>query len=287
MKIGLLYINSGPFIKPELFAHLARSAERLGFESIWTVEHVVIPQNYKTPYPYSRDGKIPGGEDVPIADPFLPLAYAAAITTRLRLGTGVIILPQHNPLYVAKEIATLDVLSRGRAMLGVGSGWFKEEFSALGLDFHTRGARTDESIQAVRALWREDPSSFRGKYLSFEALRSFPKPVQEGGVPIHIGGHSPAAARRAARFGDGFFSSEADISKLKELFGIMREECARRGRSPSEVELSCMGRAKPDSVRQLGDIGISRVIVPPPASDTEEGVTRGLEKIANEVIAKL
>ncbi|MGO9451204.1 MAG: LLM class F420-dependent oxidoreductase [Candidatus Binataceae bacterium] len=286
MKLGLMFVNSGPFAQPPLFAHLAQAAERFGFESIWTVEHVVIPQDYKSPYPYSTSGKIPGSEDVPIQDPLLPLAYAAAITTKLKLGTGVMILPQRHPLYVAKEVATLDVLSNGRVILGIGSGWLQEEFDALGLDFHQRGKRTDEAIQSLRALWSEGASSFHGKHFNFGPVKCFPKPVQKGGVPIVVGGHSPAAAKRAGRYGDGFFPAIAEIDKLKELFAIVNSEAQKAGRDPKQIELSCMGRAKVDSLKALEDIGIKRVVVPPPAYDPE-GITRGLEKIANEVIAKL
>ncbi len=287
MKLGLMFANSGPFSNPQLFAHLAQSAERFGFESIWTVEHVVIPQDYKSPYPYSPSGKIPGSEDVPIPDPLLPLAYAAAITKNLKLGTGVMILPQRHPLYVAKEIATLDVLSNGRVILGIGSGWLKEEFDSLGLDFHQRGARTDEAIKSLRALWSPAAaSSFHGKHFSFGPVKCFPKPVQKNGVPIIIGGHSPAAAKRAGRYGDGFFPAIGEPDKLEELFAMMSEEAKKAGRDPKQIELSCMGRAKLDSLKALQDVGISRVVVAPPAYDPE-GITRGLEKIANEVIAKL
>lgn len=286
MKIGLMFANSGPFSSPILLGHLARTAEQFGFESIWTVEHVVIPVGFKTPYPYSRDGKFPGGEEVPIPDPLLPLAYAAALTTKLRLATGVVILPQRHPLYLAKELATLDVLSNGRAILGVGSGWLKEEFESLGVDFHTRGARTDEAIQAMRALWRESDSSFHGEHFNFGPVKSFPKPVQKGGVPIYIGGHSPAAARRAARFGDGFFPPLGDPAGLKGLFALVKEECAKRGRNFAEIELSCGGGPQLDVIKAVQDLGVKRVVIPPPAFDAD-GLTRGLEKIANQVIAKL
>ena len=210
MEIGLLFANSGPFSTPERLGHLAQTAERCGIESIWTVEHVVIPQDYKSTYPYSPSGRIPGGDEVPIPDPLLPLAYAAALTTRLRLATGIVILPLRHPLYVAKELATLDVLSHGRMIFGVGSGWLREEFESLGLDFDSRGARTDEAIEAIRVLWRESSSRFAGKHFNFGPVKSFPKPVHKGGVPIHIGGHSKAAARRAARLGDGFFPMEPE-----------------------------------------------------------------------------
>lgn len=285
MKIGLMFVNSGPFSNPDLLAHLAQHAESCGVESLWTVEHVVIPKGYQTPYPYSKDGKIPGGEDVAIPDPLLPLSFVAALTKKVRLATGVMILPQRHPLYVAKEMATLDLLSGGRTILGIGSGWLKEEFDALGLDFHARGGRTDEAIQSLRACWRDNPSSFHGKHFNFGPLMSFPKPAQPS-IPIHIGGHSPAAARRAGRLGDGFFPALGEAAKLKELFTIMRTEADKAGRNPDHIELSCMTRASAESIKPLADLGISRVIVAPPAFD-KDGLTRGLEKLGNEVIARV
>jgi probable F420-dependent oxidoreductase len=286
MKLGLMFANSGRFSEPRLFTHLVQTAERTGFESLWTVEHVVIPQDYKSPYPYSSSGKIPGREEVAIPDPLLPLAYAAAITKTIKLATGILILPQRHPLYVAKEVATLDVLSGGRVVFGIGSGWLKEEFDALGLDFHQRGARTDEAIQAMRALWTETSASFHGKHFDFTNAKSFPKPVQKGGVPVVIGGHSPAAARRAGRFGDGFFPAINDPAKLKDLFEMMSAEAHKAGRDPSRIELSCMGPAKLDAIKAVRDVGVTRVVVSPPAYDPE-GITRGLEKIGNDILAKL
>jgi probable F420-dependent oxidoreductase len=285
MKFGLMFVNSGPFSNHELLAHLTQRAEECGFESLWTVEHVVIPRDYQSPYPYSKTGKIPGGEDVAIPDPLLPLSFAAALTRKIRLATGVVILPQHHPLYLAKEIATLDLLSGGRMILGVGSGWLKEEFDALGLDFRTRGARTDEAIEAMRACWRDTASSFHGKHFNFGPLFCYPKPAQSS-VPIHIGGHSPAAAKRAGRLGDGFFPALGEIPKLQELFTIMREAAEKAGRNPNQIELSCITRAAADSVKAVEDIGIGRVVVAPPAFD-KDGLSRGLEKIGNEVIARV
>jgi probable F420-dependent oxidoreductase len=273
MKIGLMFANSGPFTNPDLFAHLVTSAEKFGIESIWTVEHVVIPQDYKSPYPYSSSGKIPGGEDVSIP---------AALTKKLKLGTGILILPQRHPIYVAKETATIDQLSKGRLLLGIGSGWLAEEFEALGLDFHTRGAVTDESIKALHALWSDGAATFHGKHYNFDRVKMFPKPFNKSGIPIIIGGHSPAAARRAGRYGDGFFPAIGEIPKLKELFALMATEAQKAGRAATHIELSCMGRAKPDVIKAFEDIGIARVVVPPPAFD-QEGLTRGLEKMANDL----
>jgi len=284
MKLGISFANSGKFSRPELFAELARDCETFGFESIWTVEHVVIPQPHM-PYPGSKDGRMPGGDDVAIPDPLIPLAYAAAITTRLKLSTGVIILPQRHPLYLAKQLATLDVLSKGRMMVGIGSGWMKEEFDSLQIPFSARGGRTDESIQAMRALWREPEASFHGKHFHFHHVKSYPKPVQKNGIPIHVGGHSPAAARRAGRLGDGFFPSVTDTEKLSRLFTMVRDEAKKAGRNPETIEFSAMAAAKPDPVKTLRDLGVTRLVLAPPSSDPAR-LKAGLEKIAND-LAKL
>jgi len=281
MKAGIIFANSGPFSRPELFAELARDCEQLGFESIWTVEHVVIPQPHM-PYPGSKDGRMPGGDEVPIPDPLIPLAYAAAITTRLKFSTGVIILPQRHPLYLAKQLATLDRLSQGRLMVGIGSGWMKEEFDALEIDYHARGARTDESIQAMRTIWRDDVATFHGKHFHFHDVKSFPKPLQKAGIPIHVGGHSPAAARRAGKYGDGFFPTVTDPPKLKELFALVREAAGKAGRNPDAIEFSAMAAPRADSLKALAAVGVTRVVFGPPSSDPAK-LRAGLESAANEV----
>jgi probable F420-dependent oxidoreductase len=283
MKLGISFANSGKFSQPELFAQLAGDCEALGFESIWTVEHVVIPQPHM-PYPGSKDGQMPGGDQVPIPDPLIALAYAAGITRRLKLSTGVIILPQRHPLYLAKQLATLDLLSNGRAMVGIGSGWMKEEFESLQIPFNVRGARTDESIQAMRTLWNEPVASFHGQHFRFEDVKSYPKPVQKNGIPIHVGGYSLAAARRAGRYGDGFFPTLTTPERLSELFAVVREEARNAGRNPDQIEFSAMAAPKPDPVKALRDIGVCRIILPPPSSDPLK-LRAGLEKIANDLIA--
>lgn len=285
MKAGISFANSGPFSRPDLFAQLARDAEELGFESIWTVEHVIIPQPHM-PYPGSKDGQMPGGDSVAIPDPLIPLAYAAAVTSKIKLATGIVIVPQRHPLYLAKQLATLDVLSRGRVILGIGSGWMKEEFEAVDVEFNTRGARTDESIQAMRALWSDTPASFHGKYYDFHDAKSLPKPVQTGGVPIHVGGHSAAAARRAGRYGDGFFPTIVQPDKLKLIFAHVQEEASKIGRKSSAIEFTAMAAAKLDAVKAAQDVGTHRVIFGPPSSDPVK-LRAGLERIANEIIVKL
>jgi probable F420-dependent oxidoreductase len=287
MKFGLMFANIGPFMFPESLARLAPLAELVGLESIWTVEHVVVPLGYQSAYPYSKSGRMPGPENAPIPDPVLPLAFAAAVTKRLRLGTGVMILPQRHPTYVAKEIATLDLLSGGRAILGIGSGWLREEFDAVGIPFSERGARTNEAIRAIRSLWAPEARPFEGKYYRWTAVESNPKPVQRPGVPIVVGGHSDAAARRAARLGDGFFPARGDVDSINRLTAVLRAECRQIGRNPSEIEISTgAGKADLDTVRRYEDLGVARLAIAPAGFD-EESVRRGLEEFGDQVIAKL
>ncbi len=281
MKFGVMYANAGPFAFPEMLTHLAQTAERVGVESIWTVEHVAIPVGYQSTYPYDPSGKIPAPDQMPIPDPFVALAYAAAVTKTLRLATGIVILPQRHPLYVAKEVATLDVLSHGRVIFGIGVGWLEEEFQALGVPFDERAARTAEAVRAIRSLWKDEAEPFHGKFYRWEKLESHPKPVQKPGVPIVVGGHTELAARRAARYGDGFFPGVAEEEKLVWLLGGMRDECQKLGRDPATIEVTS-GRAIPDAdgVKRLQDLGVSRFMVPPPAFDPD-GITQGLERLGN------
>ncbi len=284
MKFGLMFSNIGPFAQPEGLTHLAQTAERCGVESLWTVEHVAVPVGYAPRYPYSDDGKMPGNENSPIPDPLVWLGYASAVTKTIKLATGILILPQRNPIYTAKEFATLDVLSQGRAIAGIGIGWLQEEFEALGIPFKERAARTDECVAALRHLWGEKALPFEGKFHSWPAIESNPKPVQPGGVPIVVGGHVEAAARRAARLADGFFPAKGDLTSL---FEVVRDECERIGRDPSEVELTAGGPVHSiDDVKRFQDLGVARIILPPPGFEPDK-LEQGLEKLGNELISKL
>jgi len=287
MKFGIAFANAGPFAMPEGLGHLARTAEAVGIESLWTIEHVVIPVGYQSRYPYDPSGRIPAPDNMPMPDPLLPLAYAAAVTKTIRLATGILILPQRNPLYVAKEAATLDVLSHGRAILGIGVGWLAEEFAALGIPFAERAARTAEAVRALRSLWKDEPEPFAGKYYRWPAVESHPKPVQRPGVPIVVGGHTEGAARRAGRYGDGFFPGVTALGKLRHLLGVMRAECARVGRDPAAIEITA-GMTLPDldMVRRFEDLGVARIPLMPPGFDPE-GLERGLADFHARVIAKL
>ncbi|MDH3681817.1 MAG: LLM class F420-dependent oxidoreductase, partial [Acidimicrobiia bacterium] len=230
MKFGIMFASTGPFASAEGAAAIARNADDCGIESIWSVEHAVIPDGYQSKYPYSADGKIPGAADADIPDPLIWLAYAAGITDHVRLATGILIVPQRNPVVLAKECATLDKLSNGRFDLGIGVGWLEEEFTTLGLPFHDRGPRTDDYIAAMRALWTQDRAAHDGPFASFSGAIQRPQPVQEGGVPIVVGGHSKAAARRAGRLGDGFFPISATEDELVGLLEEMKATAAEHGR---------------------------------------------------------
>jgi probable F420-dependent oxidoreductase len=244
----------------------ARAAEENGFESIWTVEHVCYPDDYQSAYPYSADGKMPAVPSTPIPDPLIWLAYIASVTTKIRLATGILILPERNPVVLAKELATLDHLSGGRVELGIGVGWLREEFDALGVPWERRGARTDEYVAAMRALWATDGASFDGEFASFTRVSSNPKPPS-GAVRIVVGGHSRAAAERAGRLGDGLFPGKGSPRELAELFDIARQTAAANDRDPAAIELTAgapggLSKDPAGAIDELEAAGVSRVVVP-------------------------
>jgi probable F420-dependent oxidoreductase len=286
MKFGLLFANTGAAVTPEGAAALAQIAEENGFESLWTVEHVVVPAGYESPYPYSPTGKMPGPEESPIPDPLIWLTYVAAVTRTIRLATGILILPQRNPAVVAKEIATLDLLSGGRVTLGIGVGWLKEEFEALGVPWEERGARTDEYIEALRTFWREPEPTYDGRFVSFEKAKSYPKPVQAGGPPIAVGGHTAAAARRAGRLGDEFFPGVARADKLQGLLDELRSAATEAGRDPDEIGVTAGGAMDVDSVKRFAEIGVTRVVVPNLGGNPESW-KQALGGFAENVISKV
>jgi probable F420-dependent oxidoreductase len=286
MKFGMIFVNAGPLGEPDATTGLAQLAEEHGFESLWTVEHTVVPAGYESEYPYSEDGKMPGGDAVSITDPLIWMTWVAAVTKRIRVATGILILPQRNPLTLAKELATLDRLSGGRVDLGVGVGWLEEEFEALGIPFEERGARTDEYIEALRALWNDDPASYKGRFVSFERCHSNPKPVQPDGIPITVGGHSKAAARRAGRLGDGFFPGRFKPGELEPLLGVMRESATEAGRDPEEIEITAGGAFDLDGVKRFADLGVDRMVIPPLGFELET-LKGTLGDFADSVIAKV
>ena len=265
MKFGIGFANTGPFSVAAGARPMAVAAEASGFESLWTVEHTVVPEGYESPYPYSADGRMPGPENSPIPDPLVWLSFLAGVTSTINLGTGILILPQRNPVVLAKEVATLDSLSGGRLLLGIGVGWLAEEFEAIGIPFSERGARTDDHVAAMRALWSGEAASFDGRFTTFERCFAQPAPTN-GTVPIHVGGHTDAAAKRAGRLGDGFFPASANPDDLARLIDIARTTATEVGRDPDAIEVSTMavatGAEAVDTVGRLADSGVDRVIIP-------------------------
>ncbi len=265
MQFGILPpYRTGVTADPMWMAGFARTAEDVGFESIYVVEHVVVPVGYAQRYPYAATGRMPLPDDCAIPDPLELLAYLAAITDRLVLATGILVLPEHNPLILAKRLATIDALSGGRMRLGIGVGWMQEELEAVGIDFTTRGARTDELIDAMRALWTGEPASHAGEFFSFDQAISRPPPVQSGGIPIHVGGHSRAAARRAGSRGDGFQPLGLDGDELADRVAVMRAAATAAGRDPDRLELSLGGlldQLDADAIDRAEQQGAHRIVV--------------------------
>ena len=286
MRFGIIFANVGRAVTPDGAEALARIAEENGFESLWTVEHVVVPAEYKSPYPHSPTGRMPGPEESPIPDPLIWLTWVAAATRTIRLATGVLILPQRTPAVLAKEVATLDLLSGGRVTLGVGVGWLEEEFRALGVPFEHRGSRTDEYIEALRVLWNDAEPTYHGRFVDFERAKSYPKPVQPGGVPIAVGGHTPAAARRAGRLGDEFFPGVAGGEQLPALIEVMRAAAVDAGRDPDAIGVTAGGAMDVDGVKRLAELGVNRVVVPNLGGDPE-GWKSTLGAFNENVIYKL
>jgi probable F420-dependent oxidoreductase len=285
VKFGIMFASVGAFAGAEGAAAIATAADEMGLESIWSVEHVVIPDGYQSRYPYNESGRLPLAEEADIPDPLIWLAYVAGQTRRIRLATGILIVPQRNPLVLAKECASLDRLSGGRFELGIGVGWLAEEFQALGVPFEDRGGRTDEYCEAMLALWGQEKASYHGRYVNFDGAISKPRPTN-GAVPIIVGGHSPAAARRAGRYGNGFFPVSASDDDLPRLFELMRAEARTHGRDGDAIEITTGNwsprRGTLDRVKELEDLGIGRLIVAPPTSNLAN-MRDAMEQLAEKI----
>jgi probable F420-dependent oxidoreductase len=261
---------------PDYALGVAAACEELGLESIWTVEHVVVPESYSSRYPYAPDGRMPLTGDDAIPDPLEWLAFVAAGTSRLRLGTAMLILPEHHPVELAKRLATIDALSQGRLLLGIGVGWLREEAEAVGTRFEDRGARTDEYVAVLRELWTEPVASFAGRYVNFERVKCLPKPVQPGGVPVLVGGHSAAAARRAGRLGDGFFPLGVAIDDLPGLLDVVRAAAEDAGRDADAIELTTNAPRDQETASRLFDLGVARFVL---SASAEPDLARARELI--------
>lgn len=277
MKMGLAFASSAGTDAASAL-EITRLAEELGFESVWGGEHVIFPSKIESAYPYTADGRVPATPETPIPDPLIWLAYVAAAAPTLRLGTCILILPQRNPLILAKELATLDHLSDGRVELGIGVGWMKEEFDALGVPWERRGRRNDEYVEALRMIWSGGNVEYHGEFVDFEPLTCTPLPKQGPNIPILVGGDSPAALRRAARLADGYFPGEGDAVQLGNLIEALNEECARQERDPASIEINAMFgahlRNPATGIDIMRELGVGRIMVPAFAFAGEGGLDR-------------
>ena len=264
MKFGLAFASSvGTDSQSAL--EICRRAEAAGFDSVWGGEHVIRPDRIESSYPYTPDGEMPGDAETSIPDPLIWLAYVGAVAPTLQLGTCILIVPQRNPVVLAKELATLDVLTDGRVELGLGVGWLREEFDALGIPWERRGARNDEYVAAMRALWAGPHAEYHGDFVDFDPVTCSPRPVN-GSIPIMVGGDTPVAIRRAARMADSYFPGTTDPEKLAGLIQDVRRAAEKEKRDPDKIAIHAIfGPQMADPLagaEQLSKLGVERVMLP-------------------------
>lgn len=272
MEIGLHALGIGAGARRDVIDAVAAAAEGHGFSRLWAGEHVVMVDESRSRYPYAADGRIAVPAAADWLDPLVALSFAAAATADIGLATGVLLLPEHNPVLLAKQAASLDVLSAGRLILGVGVGWSREEFAALGVPFTGRGRRTTEYAQAMRTLWRDDVATFDGEFVSFSAVRVNPKPARDRRIPLVLGGNSDAALGRAAAWGDGWYGFNLpDLAAVSERLGLLDSLCRQAGRSLRDLHLA-VALAAPEAadVAALADAGVDElVLVQSPPADPD------------------
>lgn len=280
ISLGIVPINVGQ-TDGERLAAAARKAEEVGVESVWTFEHVVVPVEYDSRYPYSSKGKMPATPETPFTDPLITLAYVAAATKTLKLGTGIHILPQHNPLHVAKQVASLDTLSGGRFLFGVGVGWLEEEYDAMGTPFEKRGARFNDYLTAIKKVWSGEVVEHESERLNWTGFKSYPLPAQKPHPPLIIGGLTKPAMRRAARHGNGWFPANKDLNHLEQLLGELKEVCAAEQRPFEELEITAMSRLPRDAaeLERLEAMNVKRLVLPLASFNTSDPI-EALDKLA-------
>jgi len=280
MKFGLFGINTGPCANPATAAAAARAAEAAGFESVWTGEHIVLPDPQAPPSPVPAE--------TPFIDSAIALSYVAAHTSKVRLGTGIIILPQRNPVVLAKELASVDVLSNGRLIFGIGIGYLKPEFEAIGAPFDHKGPRSEEFLAAMIALWTMEKPEYRGRFVSFGGINAMPRPAQKPYPEIVFGGHTKDAYSRAARLAKGWFGFALDPDGTAKCIEGLRAACKEAGRRFDELEVSVTprGRVDPDTAKRFAAMGVSRLILLHRAHD-EQGLLQFIGDTGRELIGKV
>ena len=293
MEIGCHLPVYGPAATREALTLFARRAEALGYDSLWVSDHVVIPYRIRSRYPYNATGDFPLAPDTDFLEPLTVMALVAGVTSKVRLGTSVLVLPHRPPVLTAKMLATLDHLAPGRVILGAGVGWMKEEIELLGVKHERRGAWSDEAIRVMRACWKDGRASFKGEFFAFDDLGVRPRPAG-GTIPIWIGGHTERALRRVATLGDGWHAAFPTADKMRDGIAELTKACAREGRDPSTLTISARvglpARKSADELvtelRALRDMGVGHVILESRMRDIPE-MTATYERFAREVRARL
>ena len=287
MHVGLFAPLSNPHHTPDYVRALGQAAEARGFRTLWLGEHVVLFDDYVSDYPYAGDGRIPMAEEAGLLEPFSTLAFLAAETKSLRLGTGICLVPQRNPVYTAKEVANLDYLSGGRVDFGVGVGWLREEFEALGVPFARRGARCREYLEVIRRLWCEPVSEFTGDFYELPACRQYPKPVQAPHPPIHFGGESEAALRRVADLGQGWYGFNLSPEEVAERVRHLEALLTERERRLADVEITVCPYLRPidrDALKRYREAGVDQLTLLV-FTRTIEQLNEKLDGFAEEILA--
>ena len=287
MEFGIIPpVRTGATADPDWMTAFARHVEASGYESLVVVEHAVVISDYASTYPYAKSGKMPLPDDCRIPDPLDLMAFLAAVTDRITLATGVLVVPNHQAVVLAKRIATVDVLSKGRVRMCLGVGWMEEELRATGADPRTRGRRMDETIEAMRVLWADsgpEGAAFSGEFVNFQHAHSFPKPARSAGVPLHIGGHSEAAARRAGRLGDGFQPLGLSPEDLALRLEQVRQSAVDAGRDPEAIEISVSGylpTTTEDDVAAAEAAGVDRMLLSTSMSEDLDGLAEEVSAFA-------
>jgi probable F420-dependent oxidoreductase len=287
MRIGI----QAPFLlsysTPGFYAEAGRAMEAAGFCTIWVPEHVVLFDEYESRYPYAEDGKLKAGPQTALLEPLHALTFLAAVTSTVRLGTSVLLLPQRNPVYTAKAAASVDWLSGGRLDLGVGIGWLEEEFQALDVPWERRGDRTRSYVGVLRSLWCDDVSSWSDEFYDLPECRQYPKPVQQPHPPIHFGGESDAALRRTADIGQGWFGFGLTPERAAERIGRLHELLAERGRAPEDVAVTVSagpGVVDVATAQRFAEAGADQLVVSTAASSPERFLEQ-IARIGDELVA--
>jgi probable F420-dependent oxidoreductase len=281
IEIGLHTLGIGAGARRDVIDAVAVSAEAAGFATLWAGEHVVLVDAPASPYPYAADGRIAVPADADWLDPLVALSFAAAATSRIGLATGVLLVPEHNPVHLAKQAASLDRLCGGRLTLGVGVGWSREEYAALGVPFARRAARARDYIAAMRTLWRDDPAEYAGEFARFAGIRVNPKPVR-GGIPVVLGGNSDAALRRVAGYGDGWYGFNLpSIESAAERVRFLHALAGAAGRDPARLTVAvALSSPRPSDLPALAHAGVTQLVLVETPPDDATGVEPWIESLA-------